>query len=127
MQGSLQKSLETCSMHVLSWNQVFQRYKKKQMIFVFAILTSFNISFWKIPSIALLLDLDFLFNILSIFIFFLVIVGSSWLTAVKELMEHYAQREASYPVLKQVILENLRKIRTEKVDEYNKVLIYDEE
>jgi hypothetical protein len=36
-------------------------------------------------------------------------------------MEHYAQREASYPVLKQVILENLRKIRNEKIEESNKV------
>jgi len=36
-------------------------------------------------------------------------------------MEHYAQREASYPVLKQVVLENLRKIRNEKVYEHNQV------
>jgi hypothetical protein len=42
-------------------------------------------------------------------------------------MEHYAQREASSPVLKQVILENLKKIRIEKIDEFNKILLYDEE
>jgi len=48
-------------------------------------------------------------------------IGSSWTTAIKQLMEHYAQREASYPVLKQVVLENLRKIRNEKVDEHNQV------
>ncbi len=51
------------------------------------------------------------------------IIGSTWTTAVKELMEHYAQREASYPVLKQVILENLKKIKSEKTDENNKVNI----
>jgi hypothetical protein len=49
------------------------------------------------------------------------VIGSSWIAAIKELMEHYAQREASYPVLKQVILENLRKIRHEKVDEHNQL------
>ncbi|CAF4563841.1 unnamed protein product [Rotaria sp. Silwood1] len=55
------------------------------------------------------------------------IIGSSWTTALKELMEHYSQREASYPVLRQVILENLKKIKNEKVDEHNKILLYDEE
>ncbi len=50
-------------------------------------------------------------------------IGSSWTTAIKELVEHYAQREASYPVLKQVILENLKKLRNEKIDEHNKVEI----
>ncbi|CAF3016952.1 unnamed protein product [Rotaria socialis] len=55
------------------------------------------------------------------------IIGSSWTTALKELMEHYAQREASHPVLKQVILENLKRIRNEKVDEHSKVLLYDDE
>ncbi|CAF0839256.1 unnamed protein product [Adineta ricciae] len=55
------------------------------------------------------------------------IIGSSWTTAVKELMEHYSQREAVYPVLKQVICENLKKVRAEKVDEHGKVLLYDEE
>jgi hypothetical protein len=53
--------------------------------------------------------------------FIFSIIGSSWITAVKELLEHYAQREASCPVLKQVVLENLRKIKNEKIDEYNKV------
>jgi hypothetical protein len=43
---------------------------------------------------------------------------------VKELMEHYAQREASYPVLKQVVLETLKKLKSEKIDEYNKVNIF---
>jgi len=38
-------------------------------------------------------------------------------------MLHYAQREASYPVLKHIILENLRKIKNEKIDEFNKVEI----
>jgi hypothetical protein len=55
------------------------------------------------------------------------VIGLSWSSAIKELMEHYAQREASYPVLKHIILENLRKIKNEKVDEFNKVLLYDEE
>ncbi|CAF0774095.1 unnamed protein product [Adineta steineri] len=55
------------------------------------------------------------------------IIGSSWTTALKELAEHYAQREASYPVLRQVILENLKIIKNGKVDEHNKVLLYDEE
>lgn len=36
-------------------------------------------------------------------------------------MTHYSQREASYPLLKQVVLENLRKMKTEKNDEYNRV------
>ena len=49
------------------------------------------------------------------------IIGSAWTATVKELLEHYAQREASYPVLKQVILENLKRTRTEKIDEHNKV------
>ncbi len=36
-------------------------------------------------------------------------------------MEHYAQREASYPVLKHVVLENLRRIKNDKLEELNKV------
>jgi hypothetical protein len=51
------------------------------------------------------------------------VIGLSWKTTIKELMEHYAQREASYPVLKHIILENLKKIKAEKVDEFNKVEI----
>ena len=53
--------------------------------------------------------------------FLFSIIGASWTTAVKELIEHYAQREASYPVLKQVILESLKKIRLEKTDEHSRV------
>lgn len=41
------------------------------------------------------------------------------------MLEHYAQREASYPVLKQVILDNLRRIKSEKIDEHNKVIRID--
>ncbi|UJR37249.1 hypothetical protein I4U23_029958 [Adineta vaga] len=55
------------------------------------------------------------------------IIGSSWTTALKELTEHYSQREAVYPVLKQVICENLKRIKAEKLDEHGKVLLYDEE
>lgn len=54
-------------------------------------------------------------------ILFLSVIGSSWTAAIKELTEHYAQREASCPVLRQVVLENLRKIRAEKLDEQIKV------
>ena len=36
-------------------------------------------------------------------------------------MEHYSEREANYPNLKHIIMENLRRIRGEKADEYNKV------
>ncbi|CAF0758879.1 unnamed protein product [Rotaria sordida] len=55
------------------------------------------------------------------------VIGSTWTTAIKELLEHYSQREASYPVLKQVTLENLKKLKNEKIDEHNKILLYDEE
>ena len=49
------------------------------------------------------------------------IIGIKWESAVKDLMEHYAQREASYPLLKQLVLENLRKIKVDKAEEYNRV------
>ncbi len=56
-----------------------------------------------------------------IFFLFFSVIGSAWSTALKDLIDHYTQREASYPVLKRVVLENLRKIKSEKIDEYNKV------
>ena len=49
------------------------------------------------------------------------VIGSSWTAAVKDLNEHYTQREATYPLIKQVVVEALKKIRNEKVDEHNKV------
>ena len=53
--------------------------------------------------------------------FFSSVVGSAWAAAVKELMEHYTEREANYPTLKLIILESFRRIKIEKTDEYNKV------
>jgi hypothetical protein len=69
--------------------------------------------------IAILFSFEFIIELLTSFIF--SVIGLSWSSAIKELMEHYAQREASYPVLKHIILENLRKIKNEKADEFNKV------
>jgi len=48
-------------------------------------------------------------------------IGTAWTSAIKDMLEHYSQREASYPVLKQVILDSLRKIKNEKTEEHNKV------
>ena len=33
------------------------------------------------------------------------VIGSSWTAAVKDLIEHYTQREATYPLIKQVVVE----------------------
>lgn len=69
----------------------------------------------------MLFEWDFFLLIYLIFFKIFSIIGTSWTTALKELTEHYAQREASCPVLKQVVLENLKKIRNEKIDEQIKV------
>jgi hypothetical protein len=42
---------------------------------------------------------------------------------VKELIQHYSEREASYPILKQVVLEDLKRIKTEKIDEHIRVYL----
>lgn len=115
MKGTLQKSLD----HVHNMTCLGSRYPMRErdaliirLIFdqrIFAAVFSFD---WRFVNWSPL-----------IFLYLCSVIGSAWATAVKELMEHYVEREAQYPVLKHVVLENLRKIKTEKIDEYNKVEI----
>ena len=120
MQGSLQKSLE----HAQSMSYLGSRYSERKNKNYFLLLCFFFNLLFKNVVDCFAFTRSFArrhFWIIFFFFYFLSIIGSSWTTAIKELIEHYSQREASYPVLKQVILENFRKIKSEKVDEHSKV------
>ncbi|CAF1314010.1 unnamed protein product [Didymodactylos carnosus] len=54
------------------------------------------------------------------------IIGDEWERGVQELSQHYDQRLTMYPLLKN-IEKNLKKIRSEKADEFNKTQMYHEE
>jgi hypothetical protein len=114
MQGSLQKSLD----HAQSLTYLGSRYSERYDCPDFL---SFLLNYLFGPSLAALFSLPTSHKCLADPFLCCSIIGSSWTTAVKELVEHYSQREAVYPVLKQVIYENLKRIRSEKVDEHNKV------